>query len=590
MEENNLLRRESEERFSNIVWTISENYSIDPDFTLLKFTGDSNTDLYYNTILGGIYKYFDYNMILSYINKIRNEISDPKPFFQIITLLLEEIVIRNIEIERPAIKKLKEVIYKKIVNDYFFNKARDVADEIRFAYYSRKIGKSPAVNSKVYRIVKEIDKGNNINSTIELIDFLSNIFQEYFHFESYFDNEITIDEKTEFENANDDNKSSDSPNAYLYDELQEEYVSAEYNPNSSNIDPKDGYELEESNMNPNINPEVYNKLINKIEQYYGSSIVSYDEVKKLEKSICNGMHKGCHIHITDGKFKVSKINNYRVKYVKKQKEKNLIEFNDNYRVNNRNITKLKDIIQRTILRDTEYSKNISDNGRLRGDIIWKVKYLNNLKVFEKEIKEEIGEFAVDILLDSSGSQMERQSRVASQGYIISQALSLVNIPNRVLSFNNFLDFTIIRRFRDYTDPIIKNKNIFEYYATGSNRDGLAIRAVVESLEKRNEEHKVLIILSDGKPNDVKVTKTSSASYNREADYKGVKAVKDTAYEVRKARMKGIAVLGVFTGDVKDLEAEKLIYGKDFAYIHSIDRFSEIVGLFLKRQINNMINS
>lgn len=589
MENNNLIRRESEERFSNIVWTISENYSIDPDFTLLKLTGDRKTDLYNNAILGGIYKYFDYNMIHLYIDKIRFEISNPKPFYQITILLLEEIVVNNIQVNRPAIIKLKNDIHNKIVNDYFFNKTKDVADEIKFAYYSRKIGKSPAVNSKVYKIVKEIDKGRNINTTIELIDFLSNIFQEYFHFELYFDNEITIDDEAKFDNSINEDKTTDSPNAYLYDELQEEYVSAEFNPNSSKIDPKEGYESEDSKMNYNINPEVYNKLINKIEQYYGSSIVSFDELRKLEKNVCNGMHKGCHIHITDGNFKFSKINNYRVKYVKKQKEKNMIDYNDNFRVYNRNISKLKDIIQRTILRDTEYSKTISDNGMLRGDIIWKVKYLNNFKVFEKEIKEEIGDFAVDILLDSSGSQMERQSRVASQGYIISQALSLVNIPNRVLSFNNFLDFTIIRRFRDYNDPIIKNKNIFEYYATGSNRDGLAIRAVVESLEKRNEEHKILIILSDGKPNDVKVTKTSSISFNRDAEYKGIKAVKDTAHEVRKARMKGIAVLGVFTGEVEDLEAEKLIYGKDFAYIHSIDRFSEIVGLFLKRQINNMIN-
>lgn len=62
----------------------------------------------------------------------------------------------------------------------------------------------------------------------------------------------------------------------------------------------------------------------------------------------------------------------------------MIDYNDHYRVYNRNISKLKDIIQRTILRDTEYSKNISDNGMLRGDIIWKIKYLNNSKVFEKK--------------------------------------------------------------------------------------------------------------------------------------------------------------------------------------------------------------
>lgn len=589
MEDNNLIRRESEERYSNIVWTISENYSIDPDFTLLKFTGDRKSDLYNNTILGGIYKYFDYNMIHSYINKIRFEISDPKPFYQIIILLLEEIVINKIEINRPVIIKLKNDIQKKIVNDYFFNKSKDLSDEIKFAYYSRKIGKSPAVNSKVYKIVKEIDKGRNLNTTIELIEFLSKIFQDYFHFESFFDNENTIDDEEKVDDIDDGNKTADSPNSYLYDELQEEYVSAEFNPNSSKIDPKEGYELEDIKINYNINPELYNKLMNKIEQYYGSSIVSSDELRKLEKNICTGLHKGCHIHITDGNFKLTQINNYRVKYVKKQKEKNMIDFNDNYRVYNRNISKLKDIIQRTILRDTEYSKSVSDNGMLRGDKIWKIKYLNNLKVFEKEVKEEIGDFVVDILLDSSGSQMERQSRVASQGYVISQALSLININNRVLSFNNFLDFTIIRRFRDYNDPIIKNKNIFEYYATGSNRDGLAIRAVVESLDKRQEEHKILIILSDGKPNDVKVTKTSSVSFSKDAEYKGIKAVKDTAHEVRKARMKGIAVLGVFTGEEEDLAAEKLIYGKDFAYIHSIDRFSEIVGLFLKRQINNMIN-
>lgn len=589
MEDNNLIRRESEERFSNIVWTISENYSIDPDYTLLKFTGDRKSDLYNNTILGGIYKYFDYNMIHSYINKIRFEISDPKPFYQIIILLLEEIVINKIEINRPVIIKLKNDIQKKIVNDYFFNKSKDLSDEIKFAYYSRKIGKSPAVNSKVYKIVKEIDKGRNLNTTIELIEFLSKIFQDYFHFESFFDNENTINDEAKVDNIDDGNKTADSPNSYLYDELQEEYVSAEFNPNSSKIDPKEGYEIEDIKINYNINPELYNKLMNKIEQYYGSSIVSSDELRKLEKNICTGLHKGCHIHITDGIFKLSQINNYRVKYVKKQKEKNMIDFNDNYRVYNRNISKLKDIIQRTILRDTEYSKSVSDNGMLRGDKIWKIKYLNNLKVFEKEVKEEIGDFVVDILLDSSGSQMERQSRVASQGYVISQALSLININNRVLSFNNFLDFTIIRRFRDYNDPIIKNKNIFEYYATGSNRDGLAIRAVVESLDKRQEEHKILIILSDGKPNDVKVTKTSSVSFSKDAEYKGIKAVKDTAHEVRKARMKGIAVLGVFTGEEEDLAAEKLIYGKDFAYIHSIDRFSEIVGLFLKRQINNMIN-
>ena len=57
-------------------------------------------------------------------------------------------------------------------------------------------------------------------------------------------------------------------------------------------------------------------------------------------------------------------------------------------------------------------------------------------------------------------------------------------------------------------------------------------------------------------------------------------------EVRKARKRGIMVLGVFTGKEIDLEAEKKIYGKDFIYIKDIQRFSDIVSTYLKKVIIN----
>ena len=69
-------------------------------------------------------------------------------------------------------------------------------------------------------------------------------------------------------------------------------------------------------------------------------------------------------------------------------------------------------------------------------------------------------------------------------------------------------------------------------------------------------------------------------------YKGVVGIKDTATEVRRARKRGVMVLGVFTGKETDLEAEKKIYGKDFIYIKDIQRFSDIVSMYLKRVISN----
>ena len=46
----------------------------------------------------------------------------------------------------------------------------------------------------------------------------------------------------------------------------------------------------------------------------------------------------------------------------------------------------------------------------------------------------------------------------------------------------------------------------------------------------------------------------------------------------------MSVLGVFTGEEKDLATEKKIFGKDFAYIREITNFSKIVGRYLTKQL------
>ena len=43
-------------------------------------------------------------------------------------------------------------------------------------------------------------------------------------------------------------------------------------------------------------------------------------------------------------------------------------------------------------------------------------------------------------------------------------------------------------------------------------------------------------------------------------------------------------MGYRAGEEKDLETEKKIFGKDFAYIRDIANFSKIVGRYLTRQL------
>ena len=123
--------------------------------------------------------------------------------------------------------------------------------------------------------------------------------------------------------------------------------------------------------------------------------------------------------------------------------------------------------------------------------------------------------------------------------------------------------------------------IFSFTTSSNNRDGLAIRAAAQGLLARQEERKILIILSDGRPYDVILNRPNARNPQ---PYYGEYAVTDTGTEVRRLRNLGVSVLGVFAGEEKDLEAEKKIFGKDFAYIRDISNFSRIVGNYLMKQI------
>ena len=214
--------------------------------------------------------------------------------------------------------------------------------------------------------------------------------------------------------------------------------------------------------------------------------------------------------------------------------------------------------------------------------LWKVGRTEDARLFLRTSKKLNSDFVVDILMDGSGSQRGRQQDVALQGFILSAALSKAGIPHRVFSFCSFWSYTIMRRFREYDENAEADWKILEFTSSSSNRDGLALRAAADGLLHRPEENKILIMLSDGRPNDVVLNRPN---VKNPAVYTGEYAVKDTAAEVRRLRSQGISVLGVFAGEEQDLSAERRIFGKDFAYIRTLSTFAHVVGRYLKKQVD-----
>lgn len=96
-------------------------------------------------------------------------------------------------------------------------------------------------------------------------------------------------------------------------------------------------------------------------------------------------------------------------------------------------------------------------------------------------------------------------------------------------------------------------------------------------------HKLLILLSDSKPNDV-VKLVRDGSF---LDYADENGIQNTAIEVRALLHQEISVICVFTGDDDDLPAAHTIYGRNFARIRSLEQFADTVGTLIQNQIRSI---
>ena len=186
---------------------------------------------------------------------------------------------------------------------------------------------------------------------------------------------------------------------------------------------------------------------------------------------------------------------------------------------------------------------------------------------------------MEILIDASGSQAGQTEPGGFSGLHFKRCPQYCRDPPSGYRFCTLGAYTILTLFRDFDEDRELDQRIFEFYGSANNRDGLAVKAAAAGLDQRKEENKILILLSDGRPNDI-MAGSQNPGYTLPRAKKPEKepycldfALRDTAGEVRKLRNRKIAVLGVFAGEEEDLAAEKKIFGKDFAYIRDLSGFA-----------------
>lgn len=581
---------ELENRIKNLIWTVSGDYTLDVKPDIESYHRSHAVGLYDGIKQGAFARYFNREELSLYLMKKIYLHGEEGPLMSLAQLCIEWSVAERITKEREGIKEIRKEALEDILEMDFSRLAASEPGRLKLMLFKECLNGSEPATNRMRAFMEQVQALSDAKETIELIHTIDKLYNAMVdpNFEKRYGNletvlAVSLEELAEF-----------SWKDYLEEEALEESFGTyleHLNEAMTNLDKmelnqetKKEESEEETSQKKKIlvvDEEALSKMHSYVQQNYGIGYLSETEEKRRNLLLCRGIHSDCSLYFTEGVLKHAVLRNYQYEYAKKQRDKNRYEYYNNHRMVKNNIRQLSDMLKKALVMRDEVQETISDRGRIVPSRLWRVGRSHDSRVFLRKLNHDNSDFVVDVLIDASGSQRKRQGQVAMQAYILSEALSIANVPHRVMSFCTFWDYTILHRFREYEDDRSANENIFEYNTSSNNRDGLAIKAAGYELLNREEEHKILIVLSDGRPYDVILNRPNARNPQ---PYQGKYAISDTAFEVRKLRSKGVCVLGVFAGEEKDLPAEKKIFGKDFAYIRDVAGFSGIVGRYLLKQL------
>lgn len=581
-------RFELENRIRNLLWTVSGDYglSVKPDVSL--FLRSRDIALYDGIKQGAFARYYDRDCMGMYLVKKVFLQAKENELTLIAQLCIEEAVGEKICRERPGVRSMQRQAFEDILDQEFEEMPApgDLLARLKIAVLRRRLeGDSFRIERRLQPYMDLVSRAGQARDTMELIRIVDELYNELADplFEKLHGNlervlSVTLKELTEY-------SWEDFLTEELYEDALESYVEQLTGQITGLEDTSVTDAMEEKRQAKHkitlVSPEALEKAHTYVELNYGKTYLTEQEEKRMNHLMCKGIHGDCSLYFTEGILKNPVKRNYQYEYAARLRNKNIWLYHDKHRIVKRNIAALTDMLRKSLVLRSEEQTVLSDRGTILPSRLWRIGRSSEATVFQRELKADAADFVVDVLIDASGSQMSRQGEVVLQAYIISEALSNVEIPHRVMSFCTFWDYTILHRFREYDDPRTANDNIFNYVTSSNNRDGLALKTAGCGLLQREEEKKILIVLSDGRPYDVIVNRPNARNPR---PYQGAVAISDTATEVRRLRNLDVSVLGVFAGEEKDLSTEKKIFGKDFAYIRDIRNFSKIVGRYLTRQL------
>lgn len=179
--------------------------------------------------------------------------------------------------------------------------------------------------------------------------------------------------------------------------------------------------------------------------------------------------------------------------------------------------------------------------------------------------------AVGLLVDESGSMSygDRITHARKTAVVLYDFCKSLGIPITIYGHSTDCSGVALYSYAEF-DSIDNDDcyRLMDMTARNGNRDGAALRYVAEHLCKRQETHKLLILISDGQPADCGYSGTEA-----EADLRGIK---------KEYEKKGVLLFSAAIGD--DKEAIKRIYKDGFLDITKLEELPKNMAQLVKQYL------
>jgi len=187
----------------------------------------------------------------------------------------------------------------------------------------------------------------------------------------------------------------------------------------------------------------------------------------------------------------------------KETESSISEYKHFVMKNRSNITKLISEMKKLVLNSRRYS-NGRRNGKINNRCVYRVLTDSDPRVFRKKTDKAVGDTAVLLLIDCSGS-MSRDSKfiyARECAIVLHEVLRNLKVKHMIVGYTADTSFagcdTLHTVYKTWNDNKVAH-NLSMIKPRFNNRDGESIRTAINYFKDVSDSNKLCIVVSDGQP-------------------------------------------------------------------------------------------